>query len=56
MDPRPHKKHPKRPIAALLTGAVLPREVEREMIVGQRTFDLHLPDLIQVPILTVNLQ
>jgi len=42
---KPHKKHPKRPIAAVLTGAVLPREVEREIIVEGKTFELTLPEL-----------
>ena len=40
-----HKKHPKKPIAALLTGAILPREIEREIIVQGRTFELSLPEL-----------
>ena len=41
------KKHPKIPIAALLTGAQLPREIEREIIVAGRTFELDLPELSQ---------
>ena len=41
------KKHPKKPIAALLTGAQLPREIEREIIVAGRTFELNLPELNQ---------
>ena len=42
-----HKKNPKKPIAALLTGAVLPREVERAIIVDGKTFELSLPELSQ---------
>ncbi len=34
-------------MAALLTGAVLPRELEREIIVEGRTFELSLPELSQ---------
>ena len=44
---KPHKKHPKRPIAALLTGAALPREVEREIIVEGKTFELDPTELSQ---------
>ncbi len=43
--PKSHKKNPKKPIAALLTGAVLPREIEREIIVEGKTFELSLPEL-----------
>ena len=45
--PKSHKKNPKKPIAALLTGAVLPRDVEREIIVEGKTFELSLPELSQ---------
>lgn len=42
---KPHKKQPKLPIAAMLTGAFLPRNVEREIIVEGKTFELCLPEL-----------
>lgn len=43
--PTSTKKLPKKPIAALLTGASLPREVEREMIQNQQVYPLRLEDL-----------
>jgi len=39
------KKHPKKPIAALLTGAFLPRDVEKEIILKNKTHPLIIEDL-----------
>ncbi len=43
--PTSTKKLPKKPMAALLTGATLPREVERDMIVFQKVYPLKLDNL-----------